>query len=145
MYVSQYFKVVSVADHVIHLEHQGFWSDQVAERIGDAIVARFRKAAVQASREGPFIVLADLREMGVLSQKGRVALSRVMRCAKEHGMYKAVEVIPNAITRLSLREAAELTGKNDFRVLVNTLDEALAMVDSLKQEMLAAPAKVSAR
>ncbi|MBN2218627.1 MAG: hypothetical protein JW719_14720, partial [Pirellulales bacterium] len=85
------------------------------------------------------IVLADLRQLEVLSRKGRVALSRVMNCAKQLGMYRAIEVIPNAITRLSVRDAAEMTGESDFRIVTDSFDDAMAMVETFKREMLAAP------
>jgi len=141
MDVTKYFKIVSVSDHVVHLENKGFWSDNVAEQVGNAFLAEFRKAAKEASREGPFIVLADLRQMEVLSrEEGRVALSRVMSCARAYGMYRAVEVVPNTITRLSIREAAELTGKPEFRIVVDTMDDALATIETLKREMLATAA-----
>ena len=135
MNVAEYFKVVSVNDRVIHLEHKGFWSDEVAEKIADSIMLDFRRAAIEASSEGPFIMLADLRRIGVLSRKGRIAVSRLMSCAKEYNMYKSIEIIPHAITRLSLREAAELSDVNNFRVMTESLEEALDIVETLKQEM----------
>ena len=144
MDVTEYFKVVSVSDHVVHLVNSGFWSDEVAEQIGNAIVSDFRKAAREAAREGPFIVLADLRRLEVLSRQARLALSRVMSCAKAYGMYRAVEVVPNAITRLSIRDAAALTGTPDFRIALTSMEEALETVETLKQELLAtAPAESS--
>lgn len=136
---AKYFKIVSVSDHVVHVENSGFWSDEAAEQIGNAYLIDFRRAAKGAARTGPFIVLADLRRLEVLSRKGRVALSRVMNCAKQLGMYKAVEVIPNAITRLSVQDAARLTGESDFRIVTDSFDKAMTMVETFKREMQAAP------
>ena len=137
MNAAVYFRIVAVDDHVVHLEHKGFWSDKVVEQIEDTILAQFKQTIDKVSRKGPFIVLADLRELAVLSKKGRVVLSRFMSYGKKRGLFKAVEVVPNAITRLSIREAAELSGKDDFRVMTNSMDEALPIVEKLKEKMLA--------
>ncbi|MBN1590682.1 MAG: hypothetical protein JW888_14305 [Pirellulales bacterium] len=138
MDITEYFRIVSTSGRVLHLENKGFWSEQVARQLGGAMLAQFRKAAKEVSREGPFIVLADLRELDVLSRQGKVILSRVMQCAKDYGIYKSVEIVPNAITKLSIREAAELTGQPNFRVMTGSFDEAITLVETLKQEMLAA-------
>jgi hypothetical protein len=61
-----------------------------------------------------------------------------MSCGKKRGLFKAVEIVPNAITRLSIREAAELSGKDDFRIMANSMDEALPIVEKLKEKMLSA-------
>jgi hypothetical protein len=132
------FEVVSVGDHVVHAAMRGFWSDSNIETLGREFLARFGLAVDRAASEGPFVVLADLSELEVLTPRGREYLAQAMTYAQERGLIKAVEVIPNAITALSVTEAAELSGHMGFRVIVRTLDEAWPLVESLKQEMVEA-------
>ena len=143
MDVARYFRIAAVSGHVLHLEMKGFWSDEVVEQIQSDVMLQFNEAAAEVLQEGPYIVLADLSHLEVLSQKGRAFLSNAMKHAKEHGMYKAVEVVPNAITRLSTREAAETSGKDDFRTLTKSLDEAAPIVDELARQLRTSRSELS--
>ncbi len=135
MDATKYFRIISSTKGLMHFEMMGFWSDEVVDQIGGAFLSRLKEAITEASSPGKFIVLADFTDLAVLSQKARVVLSQAMAHAKEHGLLKGVEVVPSAITALSIREAAELTGKDDFRVVVKTLEEAESVVEKLKQEL----------
>jgi len=135
MDITEYFRTISLTDHVMYVEMSGFWSNEVATQVGKSFLAQFTKAVNTVSAEGRFVGLADLTHLAVLSREGRVLLSQAMRYAKDHGLHKVVEVIPGAITTLSVREAAELTGKDDFRVVVKSLGEALPIVDQLVDQI----------
>ena len=140
MELNDFFTIVSAADHVLHFEHKGFWTPDVIEKWGEPMLSRLREAISKLSKEGPFIILADLSELDVLSKEGRKFYSRGMQSAKDYGMYKGVEVVPNAVTRLSIREAAELTGSSEFRIVTKSIDEAWDIVGRIKEEMLAGSA-----
>jgi hypothetical protein len=135
MDTARYFEIISATENVLHFEMRDFWSDEVVGQIGDVFLSQFRKAAAKAASQRKFIVLADFSDLAVLSRNARVVLSQAMAYAKENGLIKGVEVVPSAITALSIREAAELTGRDDFRIVVETLEEAKGIVDDLKQEL----------
>ena len=62
-------------------------------------------------------------------------MSQGMSYAKAHGLHKVVEITPSAVAALSIQEAAELTGKDDFRIVVRSLEDALPIVDGLVQQL----------
>ena len=58
-----------------------------------------------------------------------------MMLAKQNNMIKGVEIIPGAIAKLSVRGAARKTGKDDFRIVVSTREEAEQVITELKKSL----------
>jgi hypothetical protein len=80
-------------------------------------------------------MLVDLTGLAVMPPRGRESTAQAMTYAKERGLFKAVEVIANAITSLSLDDAAEQAEFADYRIVVKSLEEAEKVVETLKQEL----------
>jgi hypothetical protein len=58
-----------------------------------------------------------------------------MTIFKEHNGYKTIEIVPKALVRMGLKEAAAQTGEDDFRIVVGTEAEARELLEKLKSEL----------
>jgi hypothetical protein len=132
--VSDYFRVASIEDNVIRIELKGFWSDQVIERFGAGIQSAFKEAVVSLGGKR-FILVADWSESPVFGTKAQGHLAQSMTIFKEHNGYKTIEIVPKALVRMGLKEAAAQTGEDDFRIVVGTEAEARELLEKLKSEL----------
>ena len=132
--VSDYFRVVSVKDNVIHIELKGFWSDEVIEQFGPTIQAGFRKAVLSLKGK-KFILVADWSGSPIFGPRAEEHLAESMTIFKQHNGYKVVEVVPKALVRIGLQKAAAQTGEDDFRMVVKNFTEARKVIEELKQEL----------
>jgi hypothetical protein len=132
--VSDYFRVASIEDNVIRIELKGFWSDQVIERFGAEIQSAFKEAVVSLGGKR-FILVADWAESPVFGTKAQGHLAQSMRIFKEHNGYKVIEIVPKALVRMGLKEAAAQTGEDDFRIVVGTQAEAWELLERLKSKL----------
>jgi hypothetical protein len=46
-----------------------------------------------------------------------------MKYARKHNFYKIVEVMPGAVTQIAVKQAAQASGKDDFRIIVGSVEE----------------------
>ncbi len=118
MSITDYFEVVSTEDRVFHFRLKGLWSEEVAEQIETQFVALFKKAVDSMGGQG-FIALADTTMFKAPSEGAKAAMGQTMIYAREHNLIKTVEVVPNAIVRLGVRDAAMATGEDNFRIMVS--------------------------
>jgi hypothetical protein len=132
--VSNYIRVASIKDNVVNIELKGFWSDQVIEEYGPEIQRVF-KEAVTSLRGKRFILVADWSESPVFGIKAQGHLAQSMTIFKEHNGYKVIEIVPKALVRMGLKEAAAQTGEDDFRIVVGTHAEAREVLERLKSEL----------
>jgi hypothetical protein len=132
--VSDYFRVVSIQDNVIHIELKGFWSDQVIEEYGPEIQRAFGEAIMSLGGKR-FILVADWSGSPVFGTKAQGHLAQSMTLFKEHNGYKTIEIVPKALVRIGLKQAAAQTGEDDFRVVVSTHAEAQEVLERLKSEL----------
>jgi hypothetical protein len=137
---TQYFEIISIENRVIHVEIRGFWSDSSIDDMAADAMAQFVKAVDELSRHGSFLILADMRELAVLTTKARDYLARAMTYSKEHGLYKSVDIISNPTAALGVDEAARQADYVDCRVVVNSLEEGEKVLEQLKREMSATQA-----
>jgi hypothetical protein len=131
---SDYFEIVSTEDRVFHFRVIGFWTDEVLAQIGAQFLDLIERGVDSMGRER-FLLLVDTTEFRPPSEKVREVMTRVMVYARERNLYKTVEIMPSAITRIAVQQAAKESGKDDFRVVVATLEEAWEQIDRLKQEL----------
>lgn len=134
MAIADYFFVVSTKDSVFHFQLKGLWTEDVVVQISTQMLALF-KQAVDSMGGRRFLVLADLREFLPPAQQAKEIVTQTMKYAREHNLYKTVEVMPSALSRLAIRQSAEATGQDDFRVVVATLEEAWVEINKLKQSL----------
>jgi hypothetical protein len=132
--VSKYFKVVSIEDNVVNIELKGFWSDQVVEEFGPEIQRMFEEAVTSFGGKR-FIIVADWAESPVFGAKAQEHLAESMKLFKEQNGYKAIEIVPKALVRMGLKEAAAQAGEDDFRIVVGTRAEAQKVLERLKSEL----------
>jgi hypothetical protein len=132
--VSNYFRVTSVEDNVVNIELKGFWSNQVIEEFGPEIQRRFREAITSLGGKR-FVLVADWVESPVFGAKAQEHLAQSMTLFKEHNGYKAIEIVPKALVRMGLKEAAAQAGEDDFRIVVETHAEAQEVLEKLKSEL----------
>jgi len=134
MGIADYFFVVSTKDSVFHFQLKGLWTEDVAVQIRTQMLALF-KQAVDRMGGSRFLVLADLSEFLPPAQQAKESITQTMKYAREHNLYKTVEVMPSALARLAIRQSAEATGQDDFRVVVSTVEEAWVVINKLKQSL----------
>jgi hypothetical protein len=134
MEASDYFEIVSTEDRVFHFRVMGFWTDEVLAQIGTQFLDRIEQGVDSMGGE-KFLLLVDTTEFKPPSQKVREVMTKVMVYARERNLYKTVEIMPSAITRIAVQQAAQETGKDDFRVVVSSVEEAWEKIDELKQEL----------
>jgi hypothetical protein len=132
--ISDYFRVVSVEDNVVHIELKNFWSDQVMDQLGEEIQARVTKA-MTSLRGKRVILLADWSESPVFGPKAEEHLAQALRIFKQYNGYKVVEVVPKSLVRMGLRKVAAETGEDDLRITVSSLPEAQEVIEGLKTEL----------
>jgi hypothetical protein len=134
MEASDYFEIVSAEDSVFHFRVKGFWTDEVLAHIGTQFLDRIEQG-VDSMEGEKFLLLVDTTEFKPPSQKVREVMTHVMMYARERNLYKTVEVMPSAITRIAVQQAAKESGKDDFRIVVSSLEEAWERINELKQEL----------
>ncbi len=126
MNTRDYFRIISSIGRVLHVEIKGFISDEIIDDIKEPILNEFNHA-IFAFGGKPWIILVDMREFRPTSKKGRQLLSAMMKRSQENGLYHAVEIVPSALTRLSLHSSANSAGFESFSI-VESMDEALRVV-----------------
>jgi hypothetical protein len=132
--VSDYFRLVSIEDNVIHIELMGFWSDQAVDQFGAKIQATVT-SAIESLGGKKFILLADWSASPVFGPKAEEHLAESLRIFKQHNGYKVVEVVPRALVRIGLKRIAAARKEDDFRITVSTLAEAQEVVERLKKDL----------
>ena len=134
MEISDYFEIVSAEDSVFHFRVMGFWTDEVVAQIGTQFLERIEQG-VDGMEGKKFLLFVDTTEFKPPSQKVKEVMTQVMVYAREHNLYKTVEVMPSAVTRIAVQQAAQDSGKDDFRIVVSSVEEAWEKINELKQEL----------
>jgi hypothetical protein len=134
MNITDYFEVVSTEDRVLHFRLKGFWSEGVMEQMETQFIALFKNTVDSMGRQG-FLVLADTTAFKVPSAGAKAAMGQTMMYAREHNLIKTVEVIPNAIVKLGIQDAAKTTGEDNFRIMVNSVEEGWEKINELKKSL----------
>ena len=131
---SDYYEIVSAEEGVFHFRVKGFWSDEVLAQIGAQFLDQI-EGGIDSMGGERFLLLVDTTEFKPPSQKVRDVMTQVMVYARERNLYKTVEIMPSAVTRIAVQQAARESGKDDFRIVVSSLEEAREKIDRLKQEL----------
>ncbi|MEP3127660.1 MAG: hypothetical protein ABJO42_13245 [Ekhidna sp.] len=134
MQLSEYFKVISTNDHVLHFELKNFWDKKFTEELGATFFAEFKNAVDSFDKE-KFIALADLSGFGVPSNEAKEYIGKGMKYALENNLYKSVEIIPKTISKMGIDQAAKKSVQDDFRVVSKDKSDALRIVEDLKREI----------
>ena len=132
--LSDYFEIVSVRGNVLTIKLKGFWSDDVIEEYGPAIQVAYTEAVVSLG-DKRFILVADWSESPVFGDKAKEHLAESMRIFKEHNGYKVIEIVPRALVRIGLKQAAEQSGEDNFRVVVANDAEACEALEQLLPDL----------
>lgn len=134
MDISDYFEVVSTSGRVFHFRLKGFLSDAVVAEIAEPFYDKWC-AEVDSMQGEAFLTLADTTQFKPPAESAKALIGKCMKYGKEKGLYKTVEVMPSAITKMAVRQSAEQTGHDDFRVVVSSVDEAIEKVNELKPQL----------
>ena len=134
MDTSDYFEVVSTQDRVFHFRLKGFWTAEVAAQAGVQFLTIFNEV-VESMGGKKFLILADNTDFKSPSKEVKEAMTQSMKYARERNLYKAVEVTPSALGRLGIQQAAEELDKDDFRIVVTSVEEAWEKINELKQSL----------
>ncbi|MBT3602962.1 MAG: hypothetical protein HN521_07830 [Candidatus Latescibacteria bacterium] len=106
MDLSDFFEIRSLEDSVFHFKLKGLWTDEVSDQIEEQYLQMW-KEAVDSMQGERFIVLADTQEFKPPYQRAKLLIAESMKYAVEHNLYKSVEVMPSAIMRLAIQQAAD--------------------------------------
>lgn len=132
--LSDYFRIVSAEDHVVHIELKAFWSDEVIDQFGAEIQASVTRA-IESLGGKRAILLADWSESPVFGRKAEEHLAQALTIFKQHNGYKVVEVVPKTLVKMGLTRVAAQTKEDDFRITVSTLAEAQEVIERLKKDL----------
>ena len=132
--ISEYFRLVSVNDNVIHIELKGFWSDDVMDQFSEEILGTVTRAYESLRGKRP-ILLADWTESPIFGSKAEEHLAESVKVFKQYNGYKVIEVVPKTLVKMGLRKVAAQTGEEDFRIAVNTLAEAWDVIEELQKDL----------
>ena len=133
MNMSDHFEVISTADQVFHFRLKGFMSSEVTAQIETDFVALFRENVDSVGEGGrAFYLLVDMSKLKTLPPKAKAMVAECMKYLGGFNLIKAVEVMPSALTRVSLDDAAEKSGEDDFRIVVGSVQEARETINNLK-------------
>lgn len=134
----KYFKIVSEFGNVIHIKPQGNWTDEIAEKFGKELKDKFKHAVTDMEqRSRKFIVLANMSNFKISGQKTKDLLTELMKTSVSNPMfYHTVQVIPDAITRISIQESSEKAGQTKVKTIVASLEEANTKIIDLKKELI---------
>jgi hypothetical protein len=102
-------------------------------------VTQDARYVTDAFKNGPHIVLADLRGMAVVSDEVARMMGEVMRYGREHGTVCCVHLSDSSIARLqTARLAREVTPDDKITINVVSLEEADRVVQE-KQALVKRP------
>lgn len=134
MNYADYFEVVSTNDRVFHFRLKGFWSDEVMVELEKPFLTQFFQSVDSMSGQS-FVTLADTTVFKTPSHKAKEAMGKAMKYARYHSLYRTVEVMPSALMKLAVKQAAQQSGEDDFRVVVSSVEEGRAKINELKKEL----------
>ncbi len=128
------FYDVTTSGNVLEVTLKGFWQDSQVDEIGKSLGEDFFEA-VDSFEKNRFLVIANLSDFGIPSEKAKVYIGNCMKYGLDNGLHKSVEVLPKAMTRIGIEQAAKSTSNDDFRVKVKSLPEAYEKIETLKEEL----------
>lgn len=134
MQISEYFEVVSTNNRVLHFELKNFWDKKFTKELGATFFEEFKKAVDSFNNE-KFVALADLSAFGVPSSDAKEFIGKGMKYAVENNLYKSVEIIPKAIAKMGIDQAAKKNVQDNFRVVSKDKSDAMRIVEDLKKEI----------
>lgn len=131
---SNYYQFVSVNKPILHLKLSGFWTDEIINEIGDEFKRKFN-SSVDSMGGKKFVVISDSSTFKPNTNKVQDMVAECMKYAMEHGLYKAIDILPDAIQRLGIQSATNKSGKSDFRIIVASLEEGKEEFSKLQSEL----------
>lgn len=133
MDISAYFQMLSTDDRVLYFQLKDFWSDEAVPQFDTQFIALFNEA-VDSMKGQAFFTFADLTELRSLSKSGEAAIAEVVKYARAHGLYKALETIPRDMSAMDGDEV-EPYDEDDFRVMVTSIEEGWETINALKSQL----------
>ena len=131
MNTTDYFKLQTKKD-ILYLKLKNRWNNQVAEVIGDMFKNQYA-AAVDGFNGQPFYSLIEMApEFKPVDSKVKELMSFGMKYSNTHNLVRSVQIMPDALQRLGLQDAAQNANHNEYRIVVDSLEEGLKKIEELK-------------
>ena len=131
MNTTDYFKLQTKKD-ILYLKLKNRWNNQVAEVIGDMFKNQYA-AAVDGFNGQPFYSLIEMApEFKPVDSKVKELMSFGMKYSNTHNLVRSVQIMPDALQRLGLQDAAQNANHNEYRNVVDSLEEGLKKIEELK-------------
>ncbi|MFC1569286.1 hypothetical protein ACFL4L_03560 [bacterium] len=134
MDLSDYFKIISSDDHVLHIQIQGFWSDEFAIQYGAEFLNIF-KSAIDQFQGRQFIILTEESGFKVPTEGARQLLVVSMQYCKNRNMYLAIDLNPSSLGNLGLGRIVKEAHMQDNRVIMKSLQEAQQFIESCRNKL----------
>jgi len=126
-----FIEIISTRDEVIHIKLKGFWDKSIVNEISDSLFKTMTEV-VESYKGSNFLVLADLSDIGTLTDEMKNAIGRVMKYCLEHGLYKSIQVLPKSMVKMGVDHVVKKVSIQDFRIVVNSLEEAHNVINQVK-------------
>lgn len=123
MHIDNYFKIVSTDDSTLYFEVKGFWSDVAITPIAEDIFQKW-KAAVDSFSPEQFITMPNMTDFKTARDAGKRVIGRMMKYAQENNLYHSIQIMPQAMARITISKPVNEVGHGNFRTIVLTLEEA---------------------
>jgi hypothetical protein len=131
MNITDYFKLQTKND-ILYLKLKNHWNAKVAETIGEDF-KRLYSQAVDGFKGQPFYSLIELApEFKPVDAKVKALMSFGMQYSNTHNLVRSVQIMPDALQRLGLNDAAKNANHDDYRIVVASLEEGLKKIEQLK-------------
>ncbi len=132
--VIEYYQYVKVEHSLIHVKCSGAWPEKETVEIGKNLLGEL-KEVVDSMMGRPFILIADLTEFQPNTLKVQEIIGKAMRYLNDHGLFKAIEILPGAIQRIGIESAERKSGISGFRIVTKSIEEALQTYEELKKQL----------
>ena len=131
MNIADFFKIQTKND-ILYLKLKNRWSDSVATAIGNDFKTIYADA-VDGFKGQPFYSLIELApEFKPVDIKVKELMSFGMQYSNTRNLKRSVQIMPDALQRLALQDAAQKAQHNNFRIIVSSLEEGLQKIEELK-------------
>lgn len=122
MDASQYLKIISAENCILHFQCRGFWSANVIKEFGNAMWSQWERAVASFGGK-PHVCLIDLREFKPGPEEGKAFIAQMMKHSQTTGIRYAVDVLASATAQMSINSSSRNAGHDAFRTTVASLEE----------------------
>jgi len=110
-------RIIEQRERVLFAKLTGQLSQEVVKEFGEKFGGR------------KWIAVPDLTDLSPPGKEGNELIGRMMKYALEHNLYHSIEIVPSAVAKMSVREAAKNIDVAQWRTTVMDRQQAETVLD----------------